>query len=82
MRLPARIAGRIYRGGRSYQCQLELFERRIELPRERREESLQRCAQRYADRLEEQVRASPFNWFNFHDYWIGEESVRDGTAAH
>jgi predicted LPLAT superfamily acyltransferase len=80
--IPVVLGFGTYRGGRSYQCQLELFERRIELPRERREESLQRCAQRYADRLEEHVRASPFNWFNFHDYWIGEESVSDGTAAH
>ena len=80
--IPVVLGFGIYRGGRSYECQLELFERRIELPRERREESLHECAQRYATRLEEHVRASPFNWFNFHDYWIGEGSVRDATAAH
>ncbi len=79
--IPVVLGYGVYRGGRSYECQLELFERRIELPRERREESLRECAQRYATRLEEHVRAAPFNWFNFHDYWIDEGSARDATAA-
>jgi predicted LPLAT superfamily acyltransferase len=80
--IPVVLGFGIYCGGRSYECQLELFERRIELPRERREDSLRQYAQRYAARLEEHVRAAPFNWFNFHDYWIDEGTVRDGTAAH
>jgi predicted LPLAT superfamily acyltransferase len=70
----------MYRGGRNYECRLELFAQRIDFPRESRDAVLQDCAQRYAARLEEQVRAAPFNWFNFHDYWL--EAERDGTAAH
>jgi predicted LPLAT superfamily acyltransferase len=45
-----------------------LFER-IELPRRRREETLRRCAQRFADRLAHHARRRPDNWFNFYPFW-------------
>ena len=80
--VPVVLGFGIYTGGRRYQCRLELFEEHIELPRERREEVLQQCAQRYVARLEQQVRREPFNWFNFHDYWVPDEASPDGTAAH
>ena len=38
--------------------------------------------QRYVAQLEEQVRAAPFNWFNFFDYWLDEDSSRNAIAAH
>jgi len=78
--VPVVLGFGMYRGGRNYECRLELFAQRIDFPRESRDAVLQDCAQRYAARLEEQVRAAPFNWFNFHDYWL--EAERDGTAAH
>jgi predicted LPLAT superfamily acyltransferase len=78
--VPVVLGFGMYRGGRNYECRLELFAQHIDFPRESRDAVLQDCAQRYAARLEEQVRAAPFNWFNFHDYWL--EAERDGTAAH
>ena len=80
--VPVVLGFGIYRGGSRYECRLELFEQRIELPRERREEVLQQCAQRYAARLEQQMRAAPYNWFNFHPYWVDAQAASDGTAAH
>ena len=71
-----------FRGGRRYECRLELFARHVELPREAREEALRNHAQRFAERLEEQVRASPFNWFNFYDYWLEERTPRDAARTH
>lgn len=59
----------VYRGGRRYECHLELFAERLELPRATREQTLQEWAQRYALRLEDYVRAAPYNWFNFYDFW-------------
>lgn len=59
----------VYRGGRRYDCHLELFAERVSVPRESREQTLQALAQQYALRLEDYVRAAPYNWFNFYDYW-------------
>jgi predicted LPLAT superfamily acyltransferase len=68
--VPVLIGFGVYLGGNRYECRLELFERRVLPPRATRAEALQAHAQRYARRLEEQVRAHPGNWFNFHDYWL------------
>ncbi|HZF26487.1 MAG TPA: hypothetical protein VEZ88_09530 [Steroidobacteraceae bacterium] len=80
--VPVLLGFGIYRGGSQYECRLQLFEQRIDFPRERREQVLQDCAQRFAARLEQQVREAPYNWFNFHDYWLDGAPERDGTAAH
>lgn len=80
--VPVVLGFGIFRGGRRYECRLELFAPRIELSRATRDDSLQEHAQRFATRLEEQVRAAPFNWFNFFDYWLDEKASRDGPAAH
>lgn len=32
--------------------------------------SLQEMAQRYMDKVAEQCRLSPYNWFNFYHYWV------------
>lgn len=80
--VPVVLGFGIFRGGRRYQCRLELFAPRIELSRATRDESLHQHAQRFATRLEEQVRAAPFNWFNFFDYWLDEPAARDGSGTH
>ena len=38
-------------------------------PRHEREAALARYAQAYAARLEHYSRMSPYNWFNFYDFW-------------
>ncbi|MCC6954097.1 MAG: glycosyltransferase family 2 protein [Deltaproteobacteria bacterium] len=53
----------------SYDVHFELFDERIELPRQGREGALLACVQRYASRLEHYVRKEPYQWFNFYDFW-------------
>jgi predicted LPLAT superfamily acyltransferase len=67
---PVYLGFGLYLGGGRYECHLERFAERIELPRERREEALQACAQRYADRMEHHLRTVPYNWFNWYSYWM------------
>ena len=62
-------------GNRLYECSLELFAERVELPRETRETALREVMQRYAHRLEQAVRDAPYNWFNFYDYWMTDEEL-------
>jgi predicted LPLAT superfamily acyltransferase len=50
---------------------LEPFAERIDLPRGRRDQALAECAARYAERLERECRALPFQWYNFFDFWAG-----------
>jgi len=68
------------RAGR-YECCLELFSKMLEVPRATREAVLQATVQRYALRLEEAVRASPYDWFNFYDYWLPAEAPAGNTVA-
>jgi len=68
------------RAGR-YECSLELFSEKLDVPRATRELALQAIVQGYAQRLEEAVRASPYNWFNFYDYWLPAEDPAGNAVA-
>lgn len=48
---------------------LTQFAENITLDRNRQNQQLQGYAQRYADALQLQCEHSPFQWFNFYDYW-------------
>jgi predicted LPLAT superfamily acyltransferase len=72
LRCPVYLAFGIYREPDRYDLHIEPFADRIELPREARQEALARHVQAYATRLEELCRASPYNWFNFYDFWSPE----------
>lgn len=67
--VPVALGFGVLRGGR-YECTLELFSEKLEMPRATRDAALQAIVQRYAQRLEESVRAAPYDWFNFYDYWL------------
>jgi predicted LPLAT superfamily acyltransferase len=60
----------------AYSIHFELLAERIDLPRARRTEAITDYAQRYADRLTQLCTASPFQWFNFFDFW----AMPDGGA--
>jgi len=67
----------LYHGGRRYEVRFEPladFTRPVTDPAER-ERVLQATLRDYVARLEALVRESPFNWFNFYDYW-GEDGAR------
>jgi predicted LPLAT superfamily acyltransferase len=62
----------VYRGGARYDVTFEPlidFSERVKDPAER-ERRLQAAVQAYVARLESLCRAHPYNWFNFHDFWL------------
>lgn len=62
----------IYHGGNRYQIHFELLAEEIILGRKTRQQDMERYAQQYADILEKHIRNTPYNWFNFYDYWQDE----------
>jgi len=52
-----------------YHIMLERFADQIVLPRKRRDEVLQSHIARFAKRLEFHALRSPYQWFNFFDFW-------------
>ena len=61
----------IYRGGNRYDIYFELLTAAADCPRKERQQTIQKLAQTYVDKLESRVKESPFNWFNFYQYWGG-----------
>lgn len=72
LQVPVILAFGIYEGGNRYRIRFELLAQRVVLPRANRTAAVQDYAQTYADRLAAQVRAAPYNWFNFFDFWTDE----------
>lgn len=70
LRCPVYLMSCVQDGGR-YRVRLDLFAERIELPRAGRDAAIAHWAGRYAQSLEAQCRATPFQWFNFFDFWAG-----------
>jgi predicted LPLAT superfamily acyltransferase len=73
LKVPLIVFFGIYHGGNRYQIYFELLAEEITLSRNNRQQDIQIWAQKYADILEKQIRAAPYNWFNFYDYWQDEQ---------
>ncbi len=69
LKVPIVLCLGLYRGDRSYDLIFETLAEQLDLPRRGREAELRAFVQRYAERLEYHVRAHPYNWFNFYDFW-------------
>jgi len=66
-----------YRQGDRVKVNFETFADRIMLNRAQRDTQLRQWAQKFADRLAENCRAAPLQWFNFYPFWdskIGESA--------
>ncbi len=61
------------REGRQYRVYLEPFGEQLKLPRNERQQALQRYAQQFADQLADYCRLAPLQWYNFYDFWEGSE---------
>lgn len=70
LRCPVFLTFGLYDGARGYQLHCEPFLAVDDLPVGRpSEEWAQQQVVRYARRLEHFCRLSPYNWFNFYDFW-------------
>ena len=56
-------------GGGRYRLYVDRFSDRVVLPRHRREAALQEIVARYAGDLEHYVIKSPYQWYNFFNFW-------------
>ncbi len=68
LKLPLMYIFPRYLNGR-YEVTCELVDERFELPRHDRQRLLQVAIEHFSGRLEYFVRLSPYNWFNFYDFW-------------
>ncbi len=66
------------RTARGYGIAFERLADRVVLPRGSRAEALAGYAATYAGWLQDQVRKSPLDWFNFYDFWEGADDGRNG----
>lgn len=55
--------------GRGYEISVEQLTTGEPISRESREAAVHECVARFAARLDHHVRRSPYNWFNFYDFW-------------
>jgi predicted LPLAT superfamily acyltransferase len=69
-------------GPRRYAIRFELFAERLSLNRATRQADLACAISRYARNLEAACRASPFNWFNFYDFWAAPSERTQDEAAY
>jgi predicted LPLAT superfamily acyltransferase len=69
LKVPVITVFGVWRGGDRYEAHVEMLASEMDLPRANREAVLQSRVQDYADRLAARVRAAPYNWLNFFDFW-------------
>ena len=68
LRCPVYTLFCVREGGR-YRVRLRPFAERLDMARGQRKAAITEWAGRYALALEAQCRATPFEWFNFFDFW-------------
>jgi predicted LPLAT superfamily acyltransferase len=69
LKVPVMTVFGVWRGADRYDAHVDMLTERFELPRANRDEVLRLRVQDYADRLAVRVRAAPYNWANFFDFW-------------
>lgn len=83
LRTPVLLAFGLYLGRDRYHLHFERFTDRIDLPRalDARAQAITVLAARYAARVEAQLHRSPYNWFNFYDFWQAPDSAPDPATG-
>ena len=69
LKVPVMTVFGVWRGGDQYEAHVEIIAEQFDLPRANRDDALRARVQDYADRLAARVRAAPYNWLNFLDFW-------------
>ena len=62
--------------GDGYAARIDRLFERVELPRADRQGALDACAARFAGWLTACLRQSPYDWFNFYDFWMPHADAR------
>ena len=73
LKVPLIVFFGIYLGGKRYKIHFELLAEEVVLNRKTRQQDIQAYTQQYVDILEKQILETPYNWFNFYDYWQNDE---------
>ena len=73
LKVPLIVFFGIYLGGKRYKIHFELLAEKVTLRRSSRQQDIQMYTQQYVDILEKQMLETPYNWFNFYDYWQHDE---------
>lgn len=82
LHVPVVLCVGLYRGGNRYDLHFELISERLNADRRQRRENLHAIVQDFANRLAAQVRAAPYNWFNFYDFWHSNQLGRGPADDH
>ncbi len=81
LKVPIVLAFGLYRGGNRYELVFEEFCERLDIARQHRREQVAALVRAYAARLQHHVHRAPYNWFNFYDFWQGDDAADDtGTS--
>jgi predicted LPLAT superfamily acyltransferase len=70
---PVYLVFGLYERPNKYALYCEPFAEVVKLPRKKRREALAEYMDRFARRLEYYCRLGPYNWFNFYDFWSGQD---------
>ena len=69
LRRPVFFMAALYLGGRRYRIHLEPLADFSRVAPSEREAAMHAAIERYAERLSQHCRQTPYNWFNFYDFW-------------
>ncbi len=75
LKAPVILCFGLYQGGNRYQLNFELLTERLSAPRRQRDAEIARAMGHYAHRLEHHMGQTPYNWFNFYDFWRDDTST-------
>lgn len=59
----------LYQGSNRYDIYFESLAEQINIARDNRDQQAQQWTQKYVSCIEHYIKLSPYNWFNFFDYW-------------
>lgn len=74
LKVPVLVCFAVYEGKNRYSIHLEQISRGEPCPRRERERVNTEHMARYVNRLEAVTRESPYNWFNFYNFWLNEST--------
>ncbi|MEY2920366.1 MAG: hypothetical protein RL261_1671 [Pseudomonadota bacterium] len=81
LHVPVVLCVGLYRGGNRYDLHFELLTEQLHVDRKQRQQQLRELAQDFANRLAALLRAAPYNWFNFYDFWNDNSPGTDRSVA-